>query len=189
MSPKPHIPTSPSSQLPPDLYHKLGYSSLPASARKHEIETTMHNLKNWLDYANEEETTVQPSKRVRTDSCMGPPAILIASTGSIRRKKRETARLAVPPPAHLRPSNNTTHLGSIVYTPRRDTRPEGLESFPAFAGGVLEVDEEPVKEEQMECVIREKQGEVMRRMGVIGKVMMWFTGGKGKGVGVFNWCQ
>jgi hypothetical protein len=176
MSPKPH-----SSHLPSDLYHKLGYSSLPASACKHEINTTMHNLKNWLDYADEEEeTTVQPPKRVRTDSCMGPPAILIASTGSIRRKKRETARLAVPSPAHLRPSNNTTHLGSIVYTPRRDKRPEGLESFPAFAGGVLVVEEEPVAQgEWMECV-REKGVEMMVKVGVLGKFMQWFTGGKGK---------
>jgi hypothetical protein len=181
MSPKPH-----SSHLPSDLYHKLGYSSLPASARKHEINTTMHNLKNWLDYADEEETTVQPPKRVRTDSCIGPPAILIASTGSIRRKKRETARLAVPPPAHLRPSNNTTHLGSIVYTPRRDKRPEGLESFPAFTGGVLEVEEELVVEEEpvaqgerMECV-REKGVEMMVKVGVLGKFMQWFTGGTGK---------
>jgi hypothetical protein len=181
MSSKSHSSTSShSSQLPSDLYHKLGYSSLPALARQNEIDTTMHNLKNWLDYADEEETTVQPPKRVRTDSCMGLPAILIASTGSIRRKKRETAHLAVPPPAHLRPSNNTTHLGSIVYTPRRDTRPEGLESFPAFAGGVLEVEEEPVvQEERMECV-REKGVEMMVKVGVVGKFMQWFTGGKGK---------
>jgi hypothetical protein len=165
-----------------DLVHKLGYTTHSLthtlSSRRHEIDASMHYLKNWLDYADEEEEEEEeeeatpPPKRTRPDSCMGPPAILIASTGNIRRKKMETKRLAVPLPAHLRPSNNSTHLGSVTYEPRRDVRPQMFESFPAFPYATAKV------EERMEFV-REKQVEVFVNVDVVGRMMRWLPWGRG----------
>jgi hypothetical protein len=172
---------------PNDLVQKLGYTThqptQTLSSRRREIDESMNSLKDWLDYADEEdeEVATPPPKRIRTDSCMGPPAILIASSGSIRKKKLSATQKAVPLPAHLRPSNNTEHLGSVTYEPRRDVRPKGLESFPAFPCGTPEVEGEPVWMGRRMEFAREKQVEDFVKVGVVVRMMRWLPWGKGGG--------
>jgi hypothetical protein len=169
-----------------DLVHKFGYTTHKPthtlSSRRQEIDVSIRDLKNWLNHAeDDEEEATPPRKRTRTDSCVGPPAILIASTGSIRRKKMETTRLAAPLPAHLRPSNNSTHLGSVTYESRRDVRPQVFESFPIFPCATPEVEEEPMAMEERMEFVREKQVEVFMKVSVVGKMMRWLRWERGSG--------
>jgi hypothetical protein len=117
-----------------ELMHKLGYPDRPAQDRKEEIKANMRDLKKWLDDDDGPSTKDSALSDSKVASChvdhsMKRPAVLIASTGSIRKKKKMLA--ASSPAQHLVPSNNTGHLGSVKYEPRMvNARPEGLETFP-----------------------------------------------------------
>lgn len=156
------MPASPNpsvSPLDPDLVHKLGFcqSRYTNQDRREDIKVSMRDLKRWLDNADDEE--VEPAKvetRPRVDSLIGRPVVLIASTGSIRKKKMQmqVETLAVPNPSE-----------------RRDVteKSEGFVSFPALA-------------ESAECLIcEEKKGKSGRvgaknQDGIVSRLRRLFEG-------------
>ncbi|KAF1917146.1 hypothetical protein BDU57DRAFT_595614 [Ampelomyces quisqualis] len=93
-------PPMPSPGLSPDLIHKLGFCTTTYTNRdrREDTKSNMRDLKNWLDYADEDDTgdigtaKLEPDSEAqhRVDSFMtGRPAVLVASysSGSLRETK------------------------------------------------------------------------------------------------------
>jgi hypothetical protein len=170
-----------------DLRHKLGYSNRPIEARKEAIEASMRDMKQWLNYSDElaSTPTTPVPQRTHTDSFMGPPAVLIASSGSIRKKK--VKMLALIPPPHLTPSSNAEHLGSVKYEPQLVTvRPQGLESFIRLAEKKSPT---PMPEQERMEFVGEKQVNALEQQGIVRKLMRFFDVSVKLNAWIFNWCR
>ncbi|OAK98003.1 hypothetical protein IQ06DRAFT_349733 [Phaeosphaeriaceae sp. SRC1lsM3a] len=124
-----------------ELMHKLGFPDQPSHDRKQEIKENMFQLQQWLDDNDDyEPIPVRPSSPLMdtiaglapcTASFMGRPAVLIASTGSIRRKKRNLDANAKQSKVSF--SNNSTHSGTTKRSSSSvTTNVDTLESFPMF---------------------------------------------------------
>jgi hypothetical protein len=159
---------------PDELAHKLGYPDRPVVDKEEEIKASMREIKSWLDDdATSASLTTKSSSRRRAGSSVCfkcEPAVLIASTGSIC-KKRQT--MAARPPLHLIPGNNAEHLASVKYEPRSvAARPKGLESFPRLA-----CPPSPPPKEGDEIVRVQRKLDSSQQQGIVGKLKYFFGEG------------
>jgi hypothetical protein len=162
LSPNPSLPET---ALSPDLIHKLGFCPKPYTnrGRRENIKTNMLELKNWLDYAAEDSSgdigtaKVDSDTRPRVGSLMvGRSAVLVVSSGSIRKKKKEMGMAK-------QSSSEAIGVGKVG---------EEYVSFPRLEE-TMEYDVQEVKQQIDKVVAAKKQ----KQGGLMGMFRMMFGAG------------
>lgn len=158
-----------------DLMHKLGFPGRPSSSydRKQQIKTNMSNLQQWLDDDTMYETLASSVPLPPPeDTITGRPAVLIASTGSIRKKRRRLAAKAARPVS----SNISTHSGETQSdSDSLRTNVDTLESFPMFIPSSPEEVEGEMEGGGIH-VQHDEEAEVSKQAGLLGTFgRLWRT--------------